>query len=227
MWQQSYPVDEQKPYVGGLCEGYVEGTAGEATLPTQTNRNTNGVFPSAAAAWKANYGNGNHTGEMPPDGVKVAVHFSLKNNPYDHVAMSLGDGRIASSTQAGFHDKPYVHPSMKDLINVYTRAQGGCTYLGWSEYIGRRRVTTKGEDMKATKEQLAVLYGIAFPNQTLNGDWVKAYTGKDMSDVLNALRDDASRQNYVTYLVNNAAAFDKGDVNGFKKIDSPVYVKEQ
>jgi hypothetical protein len=65
----------------------------------------------------------------------------------------------------------------------------------------------QGDDMAATKEQLIELYKLAFPNQDVNYDWVKAYTGKDMSDVIQALRDDPSRQSYITALVNDAAAY--------------------
>jgi hypothetical protein len=58
----------------------------------------------------------------------------------------------------------------------------------------------------ATKEQLIELYRLAFPNQPVNTDWVAKFVGKDMSDVLQALRDDPSRQSYITSLVNDAAA---------------------
>lgn len=62
----------------------------------------------------------------------------------------------------------------------------------------------------ATKEQLQVLYGLAFPNQPLNNDWVAQWTGKNMSDALNTLRDDPSRQSYITRIINDAAAYEKG-----------------
>jgi hypothetical protein len=65
-------------------------------------------------------------------------------------------------------------------------------------------------DMAATKEQLIELYKLAFPNQDVNYQWVNAYTGKDMSDVIQALRDDASRQRYITAIVNDAAAYNAG-----------------
>ncbi len=80
-------------------------------------------------------------------------------------------------------------------------------FYPFSTIAGYLRPTFKGESM-ATKEQLTVLYQLAFPNQDVNLDWVKKFTDKDMSDALNDLRDDPSRQGYITKVINNAAAFE-------------------
>ena len=121
------------PYTGGLCEKYVENTVG-----------LNGVYPSATAAWNAD--NVNYY-DLPPKGLRVPVYFSLGTNPNGHVAIQLEDGRVASSTQAGYHKTAYIHPNLQDLINVYAKHNGGCTYLGFSGYIGKVEVIREGDDM--------------------------------------------------------------------------------
>jgi len=147
-YTQLYLPDPYIPYVGGLCEGYVEGTAEEATFPYKDKNNnwtTAGVYPTAIAAWNA--GNGNHPNELPPAGLRVALHFALGNNKAGHTALQLEDGRVASSTQAGWHPTGYIHPNLADLIKVYTKANGSCTYLGWTEWIGRKQIVSKGDEM--------------------------------------------------------------------------------
>lgn len=137
------------PYVGGWCQGFVEGSFGQATAPKQDaqgNWYTVGPFPSAKAAWDANYGDGRHPGEQPPKGVAVPVYFTLGSTPAGHVAISMPDGTVLSSTQGGWHSAGTVHPNLQDLINVYAKYNNGCTYLGWSEYAGKAQVV-KGSDM--------------------------------------------------------------------------------
>lgn len=138
------------PYTGGYCEKFIENTTGQ-----------NGVWGAAVTpvppysytgAWESNFGNGNHPNEKPPKGLRVAVYFSLGSNPEGHVALQLEDGRVASSTQAGYHTTAYIHPNMQDLINVYAKANNGCKYLGYSEYIGKLKVI--GENMKPTKQEV-------------------------------------------------------------------------
>lgn len=139
MYEQITSINYNIPYTGGLCEKYVENTAGQ-----------NGVFPTAHAAWQAHP---DHLNGLIPSGVKVALHFTLSKNPDGHTAVSLGDGRIASSTQSGTHATPYIHPSLADLIEVYSNPTNGtCTYIGWSEYIGKLKVV--GEEMKPTNAQI-------------------------------------------------------------------------
>lgn len=150
MYNQLITPNYNIPYVGGLCEGFVEGTVGQASAPYLVNgqwttkgvwRNAVGpVNPGETAAWQQNYGNGNHPGETPPQGVHVPVFFSLGSTPAGHVALQLADGRVASSTQSDWHPTAYIHPNIDDLIRVYAKANGGCTYLGWSEYIGKSKI---------------------------------------------------------------------------------------
>lgn len=142
------------PYVGGWCEGYVEGAWGQATLPTVKNPTTSGVWKTATYAWKNNYGNGNHPGELPPEGVTVPVFFSLGSTSDGHVAIKLSDGKVASTTQPGFHTEGYIHPNLQDLINIYAKYNNGCTYLGWSEYVGKKQVVKRKEDESMSEEEL-------------------------------------------------------------------------
>lgn len=129
MWRQIKDANWRVRNEGGWCLKFV-----------QDAFSTDHPYPSATAAWSANYGNGNHPGELPPKGITVPVYFSLGNVPEGHVAISLDDGTVASTTRAGVWNEAFVHPSLQDLINVYAKYNGGCTYLGWSEYVGTQRV---------------------------------------------------------------------------------------
>lgn len=153
------------PCYGGLCEGFSEGTVGQATYPRQTSSGvwyTSGVWNNAVypvnqgetGAWQENYNGGNHPNELPPKGLRVAVFFSLGSTPAGHTAIQLEDGRVASSTQVGYHTAPFIHPSLQDLINTYAKSNNGCEYLGYSEYIGRVKVI---EGANMTED--AVRYG--------------------------------------------------------------------
>lgn len=138
-WIQQNDANWRIPYVGGWCEGFVEGAWGQATLPTPQNQTTNGVWSSAIAKWNGNPGNGNHPGELPPVGKTVPVYFSLGSTSYGHTAISLDDGEVASSTQAGYHTQGFIHPTLNNLISVYGQYNNGCNYLGWSEYVGNTK----------------------------------------------------------------------------------------
>ncbi len=129
MWKQIIDANWRVPYVGGWCLKYVQDAFG-----------TDHPYPNPMDAWNANYGNGNHPNEQPPVGKTVPVYFALGNVPEGHVAISLDDGTVASSTQAGSHAEGYLHPSLQNLIDVYGQYNGGCTYIGWSEYVGTERV---------------------------------------------------------------------------------------
>ena len=163
MYQQIVLPNYNIPYVGGLCEGFVEGTVGQATLPTPKNPMTYGVWANAVdpvrlgetAAWNINYGGGNHPGEQPPKGLRVPVFFKLGSTPAGHVAIELEDGRIATTPQPGWHPTAGIYPNRKSMIDDYARHNNGCTYLGWSEYIGKLKIVTKGDYMeKPTGEQI-------------------------------------------------------------------------
>lgn len=145
-----------------------------------------------------------------PEGSAIVLDASWGGG-VGHTGLSLGDGRIFEQNNPT--------GSTPHVSNYQGRPKG---YIGWilpNNY--------KSGDNMATKEQLIVLYRLAFPNQPDNMDWVTAWTGKDMSDALQALRDDPSRQGYITQLVNDAAAYERGGsgsvqvvVNGTKYVPS-------
>lgn len=106
-------------------------------------------YGTAMADW--NSGNKRH--EPPPRGFSVPVYFSLGNEPAGHIAISLPDGKVASSTQAGTHKGLYIHPNLNDLIRIYSVANKGCTYLGWSTEVNDVKVIdTGGSTMTITVE---------------------------------------------------------------------------
>lgn len=143
MWNQLIDANWRIPYIGGWCEGFVEGGFGQAALPKQDqdgNWYTTGPYGSATNKWESNPGNGNHPGELPPVGKTVPVYFSLGSTPQGHTAISLDDGMVASSTQWGIHSQGYIHPNLDDMIAIFGRYNNGCTYLGWSEYAGNAQV---------------------------------------------------------------------------------------
>lgn len=149
MWNQLRDANWRVPYVGGWCLKYVQDAFG-----------TDHPYPSAIDAWNANYGNGNHPGEQPPSKT-VPVYFTLGNVPQGHVAISLDDHTVASSTQAGTHPSGYLHPNMQNLIDIYGKYNGGCNYLGWSEYVGTVHVlqlaVVNATDAQITQDYLDIL----------------------------------------------------------------------
>lgn len=123
-YRQLRDANWKVPSTGGWCLEYV-----------QDAFKTDHPDPDAMNAWNDNYKSGNHV-SLPPVGKTVPVYFSLGNVPQGHVAISLDDGKVASSTRAGTFPQGYIHPNLNDLVAVYGRYNGGCKYLGWSEYVG-------------------------------------------------------------------------------------------
>ena len=105
-WIQLRDADMTVGYTGGWCLSYV-----------QDAFKTDHPFPSATASWYGNHGNGNHPGELPPWGLTVPVYLSLGNVPQGHVAISLDDGGIASSSLAGYHPRPFFYSNLNGMIN--------------------------------------------------------------------------------------------------------------
>lgn len=211
--------DYNIPYAGGLCEGFVEGTVGQATLPARDkngNWQTYGPFPTAIAKWEA--GLGNHPGEQPPSGVRVPLYFTLGSTPDGHTALQLEDGRVASSTQPGYHTTAYIHPSLEDLIDMYAEYNNGCTYLGWSEYIGKLRVI-EGEDMPGNADSYTVqALSEAILGRTAEGDKnLENNIGRPVNDVIDTIR---------TYPEAKARAARADAPSNFKPYDGPKLFTE-
>jgi len=147
MWTQLVGASWNIPYVGGWCLKYVQ-DAFETDHP----------YPSAMDAWNA--GNGNHAGELPPAGVAVPVYFKLGSVPEGHVAISLSNGTVASSSLPGSNAEGFIYPNLQALIDDYGKYNGGCTYLGWSEDVGTERVVAPIEPVvvNATRAQVIADY---------------------------------------------------------------------
>lgn len=168
-------------YTGGKCERYSENTTGQS-----------GVWGAAVhpipsqqiytGAWDSNYGNGNHPGELPPVGFSVPVYFELGSTPAGHVAIILPDGRVASSSQEGYHSTPYIYPNLNALIADYAKYNNGCTYLGWSEYIGKIQVVS-GEEIMNDPQDIRNLGGELW-GRAVDEPTVANLTGKSWHDVM-------------------------------------------
>lgn len=167
MWSQIRDANWRIAYVGGWCLKYVQDAFG-----------TDHPYPNAMASWNANYGGGNHPNEQPPAGKTVPVYFALGNVTEGHVAIAMDDGSVASSTQSGSHPQGYIHPNLQDLINIYGRYNGGCTYLGWSEDVGTVHVL---QLQGATADQVR----------------------QDYLDILERPADDGGIQTYTTNGMSN------------------------
>lgn len=144
MYKQLKDASMKVGYTGGWCLKYVQDAFG-----------TDHPYPTAIAEWNNTSGS-NHT-DVPPLGITVPVFFSLGNVPAGHVAIRLSDGWVASSTQAGTHATPYYHKNLDDLIAVYGKYNGGCTYLGWSEVVGTQKVV-EFQSENATDDQIRQAY---------------------------------------------------------------------
>lgn len=144
-WTQRRDANWRVPCTGGWCLKYVQDAFG-----------TDHPDPDAMNAWNDNYGSGNHV-SPPPVGKTVPVYFSLGNVPQGHVAISLDDGKVASSTRAGTFPQGYIHPNLNDLVAVYGKYNGGCQYLGWSEYVGTVHVV-EWDNPNATAAQVQQAY---------------------------------------------------------------------
>jgi hypothetical protein len=135
-WHQAKTPNLGVTYTGGMC---LEAVADAFGTPH--------VYPSAMADWLSgepagDYGSGHNHHEAPPTGVSVPVYFSLGDEPAGHIAISLPDRRVASSTQNGTHKGLYIHPNMADLIRIYAEYHKTCIYLGWSEGTENTAIVT-------------------------------------------------------------------------------------
>jgi len=173
---QNIDANLKVPYEGGWCLAYVQNAFDTAHW-----------YPSAIDQW---YGAAKKHTELPPLGITVPVYFSLGNVEAGHVAIRLDDGMVASSTQGGTHQQGYIHKNIQDMIDMYAKYNGGCTYLGWSEDLADKtlvtyqpEITTKdiieeevipfttvlGEDKELQKGETYVIKGV-------NGKITRVYT---------------------------------------------------
>ena len=135
-WIQVLGANINITYTGGWCLKAV-----------QDAFSTPHLYATAFDDWMSGEHNGdtslgNHDGQTPPLGIQVPVYLKLGNVPAGDVAISLGDGRVAAAAQPGTHVGLYIYPSLQSYINDYSRANGGATYLGWSEGTANTRLVS-------------------------------------------------------------------------------------
>lgn len=184
--------------------------------------NTKVTRPTAIAGWNAIPIQYKHVNQEPP--TDVAVQMYWKYQTAGHTATSVPNKGILSSPWEVGTTGAWLS-SRAQLEEIYSDdGKYPLTYLGWTEYFNGVLIAEGDNDM-ATQEQLQVIYYMALPNQPVNQDWVNTWTGKDMSDAVNALRDDPSRQAYITKLVNDAAAYEANPGNVVPYSGPTLYVK--
>lgn len=174
--------------IPGECKVYVEGTY---------NVIASGKYPTALSNW---YGNPHaHPGELPPDGLKVPMFFTVKEadgtmNSAGHVAESDGSGGIYSSSSSTSHT-PIHHPSMAAMQDYWAHGTM-LTYLGWTENI-EDTLVVKENNMAIIEDNQDWRLRVARSFQTIRGDShpmsegeFQEYIGQDFSILIYALQDD-------------------------------------
>ena len=162
-WIQNRDANWRVTYTGGWCLAYVEDAFGTAHL-----------YPNATNSWEN--AKGKHY-DLPPAGITVPVYFSLGNVPEGHIAISLDDLMVASSTQSGTHPQGYIHKNIQDMINLYGKYNGGCTYLGWSEELAGTTIVSYEPEVSYEDETKTELFDfetnkIPDPNKYIGDDIV-------------------------------------------------------
>lgn len=127
-WKQLRQPDLGVTYEGGMCLKACREVFG---IPAK--------YGTAMQDWNS----GVKYTSAPPPGVAVPVYFSLGTEPAGHIAIHLPNGRVASSTQNGIHKGLYIHPNMADLVRIYAKYNGSCTYLGWSTEVNDTAVVAE------------------------------------------------------------------------------------
>lgn len=103
-------------------------------------------YASARLAYEASKRDGTiHTDTNPPPGVPVFWDItSGKNAAYDHVAVSIGGGRVIS-TSVGKNGTP-AEISITALTKLW-----GMRYLGWGDHYHGKRVHTANDLRRGSK----------------------------------------------------------------------------
>lgn len=173
MWTQLITPNLGIAYTGGWC---LKAVADAFSIPA----NSPNRYASAIDDWNAEKAAGHTHSELPPKGVYVPVYFTLGTVPAGHVAISLPDGRVASSTQEGNHQGLYIHPNLNHLINLYAKYNGSCTYLGWSETVDKLRVVNQTDQRGGN--QVTDIQDFSNCVITVRGSWPTDQEKEDWKD---------------------------------------------
>lgn len=165
------------PYTGGWCLQYVRQAYGQPAR-----------YPDASSAWNAS--KSKHY-DYPPAGITVPVYFSLGSTNQGHIAIRLDDLMVASSTQSGTHPKGYLHPNIKNLIDMYAKYNNGCTYLGWTEDIAGTTVVRY--EPTITTEDITTTEAIPFTTETKDDPTLPLGEVKTTQEGGNGLRTIVTR----------------------------------
>lgn len=126
-------VTDAKPvgYTGGLCQKFVEDSFG-----------VQHKFPDALNAFRVQENAGVGYRSASPKGVTKPIWFDGLSgwaSPYGHVAVEDDAGYVWSSTLDGYHQAPYYHPNVDDLLRVYRNAgHVNIHYIGWAKELGEK-----------------------------------------------------------------------------------------
>jgi hypothetical protein len=115
------------PYTGGWCLKYVADAFGQPYSVT---------YPTAISAF--HNAQRKHL-ERPPLGIEVPVFFYMREESAGHVAIQLTDGKVASSSEDGYHSHPYLHNSIDDLIAYYSSVYD-IDYAGFTEDLQEKEI---------------------------------------------------------------------------------------
>lgn len=216
MWKQLRDASMTVGYIGGWCLKYVQDAFG-----------TDHPYPTAAAAWSAEP---NKHIDRPPAGVTVPVYLSLGNVPAGHVAISLSDGYIASSTQSGTHATPYYHKNLDDLIAVYGKYNGGAAYLGWGEHVGSVHVV-QFQSANATDDQIRAAY-LEILERPADDGGLAHYRNYPIDFVRQDLQDSPEYKSLIANKQAQAAAAakaaqDAADASAKAIADAAIQAKEE
>jgi hypothetical protein len=120
-------------YTGGWCLAAV----GRCFALTDTTH----FVADAGLAWEQEVKSGAARTTRPPSGVAVPIFFSFADHSISHIAVSLPDGRVASSSLTGYHTNMYIHKSITDMMDFY---KSGIKYLGWSSWLEGSQIVKDG-----------------------------------------------------------------------------------
>lgn len=130
---------------------------------------------------------------------------------------------MASSSYAGYHTAPLIYPNLQALINDYAKYNNGCTYLGWSEYIGRQQVVKENsveliEDAPNWRARVSREF-MAHWGRTFTEEEFQGMVGRTMLNLAEILGDNPETDNQISRASTGRQAIDEnwqGQINSLQ-----------